>query len=463
MKVFKWILSSIFNILSCIIIYIIYSLHLLPIKYFILIIIGLIILNILATLCLVLRSKPLKILVIINYIIILLMSYGVFTYGLDTLKFLNNGFSTYTKEITTYNILTLSSSEINDLSSLSGLVGYTEDGLVTKHLNVNLELITYDDLSNMYLDLIDGKIQAMIIDYAYYDILNEAFEELATNTKTIYSFEVESEKENKGETKIVSLKPINVYISGSDSRTETVYSKSRSDANLVVTINPNTRHILITSIPRDYYVQAHGQVGLKEKLTHVGVYGLEMSTMTVEDLFDINVDYSIKVGFSGIIKIVDMIDGVDVYSNTAFTSFHLPSWQVEKGINHLDGIRARAYCGERYAYPDGDRHRAQNQAQVLGAIVNKISTNKSLLLKSMDILNELTNYYITDIPKELISLYIKEQLDNLGEWSIEFQAVSGSDAYDYCYIGPTVKRYVMYPYPEDVERASSKIKELLNE
>ena len=167
----------------------------------------------------------------------------------------------------------------------------------------------------------------------------------------------------------------------------------------------------MTSFPRDYYVSIHNHKGLKDKLTHCGIYGLEISKQTIEDLLNIKIDYSIKINFNGVIKIVDIVDGVDIYSDQTFYTWVIPEWQVQKGMNHMNGEQALAYARERHAYASGDRHRISNQQQVLEAVLKKAMTNKRLLISHDDLLTSLNNLYYTDIPKELITLLVKEQLN----------------------------------------------------
>ncbi len=336
----------------------------------------------------------------------------------------------------------------------------------------------YEDLFLLYEDLTSKKLEAIVINSNYIDTLMEEDSELESKTKVLYTFTIDKENEvrvpdsNEGNesntpstTTVVNRVPrkqtnersFNIYISGSDSRSSTIANKSRSDVNMVMTINRDTKKILLTSIPRDYYVQVHNQVGLKDKLTHAGVYGLDRSRQTVEDLFNINIDYAIKVNMNSVVEVVNLVGGIEVYSDTAFRSSHMPSWYVEKGVNVMDGAKALAYSRERYAYASGDRHRVLNQQQVLEAVIKKITSNASILTKYDELLNSLSNLYRTTLPRNLITSIVKEQLNTMSTWTIETQSVDGSNASRHTYIGPKYWRYVMIPYESDVKRASEKI------
>ena len=235
---------------------------------------------------------------------------------------------------------------------------------------------------------------------------------------------------------------------------------------MILTINPNTHTILLTNIPRDYYVQLNGTTGLKDKLTHAGIYGTDMSRQTLGNLFGINIDYSIKVGFGSVVKLVDLVGGVDIYSDTAFTS-HCKDGGAERvkvvvGMNHFTGAQALSYARERYAYKDGDNHRGRNQQQVIEAVLKKIITNKSLLLKYDSLLNSFSNLYRTDIPKELITMLIKQQLEDMSSWEIISQQVTGHGSYAQTYSMPGRELYVMIPDTNSVNTAVTKIKEVIN-
>ena len=178
---------------------------------------------------------------------------------------------------------------------------------------------------------------------------------------------------------------------------------------MITVVNPKTGKILLVSIPRDYYVQLHGTTGLKDKLTHAGIYGTEMSRATIEDLLNININYTVKVGFNTVTKLVDAIDGIDINSDTAFTPWTDRGCYITLGPQHLDGRCALAFARERHAYATGDRHRGQNQQAVLTAIFEKI-TRPEYLINYPNILAALENDLITTFTYDQITSFAKEQL-----------------------------------------------------
>lgn len=466
---FSFILVSF--VVSGLFIRIMYKLDVIPSKYYWIIVILLIILNIFGIIGILSEKLLARVASFPIYIFVIALSLIGINYGTDTLKFLNNNFNNNNIEVNGYNIIVLKESDyerIDDLTDKS--MGYLSTDPEDRHYmavlkgKVSTDLKSYDDLYKLYNDLIDKKIESIILGEGYLDILEEAYNDLSDKIKIIDSFQIES-RIKKTEEQVEKLEPINVYISGSDSRSGNIVNKSRSDVNMIITINPNTKKILLTSIPRDYYVQLHGTKGIKDKLTHAGIYGIDMSKSTIEDTLNIKIDYTVKVGFNSVIKLVDLIDGVDIESDLAFTTYSRDGGavrtEVKKGMNHFNGAQALSYSRERYAYKEGDRHRIQNQQQVLVAIMQKITTNKSLLLKYDTLLKSIGELYRTDIPDKLIKMFVKNQLNNMTSWNIENQTVDGKGSNKQTYSMPGRNLYVMVPDEKSIKDATNKINKVL--
>lgn len=442
------------------------KLNIIPNKYMLLIGGVMLIINIITIALLYLKKKIFNILAIILSLIIIIGSTLSLTYINDIENFLNSSFNNNNIEISSYKVIVLSSSKYQNLNELENTkIGYLksdEDSLKEINKLVNIECIEYEDLFELYEDLINNKINSMILDEAYLNVLADEYYDIDKNIRILHSYDVTTKLEKQGNESEKALRPINIYISGSDSYSKTIVNKSRSDVNMIITINPNTNKILLTSIPRDYYVNVYGKHGLKDKLTHSGIYGIDTTTKTVEQLLDIKIDYSIKIGFNAVEEIVDLVGGIDVYSDQTFNSYHIPGWVVKKGTNHFDGKQALAYARERKAYTSGDRHRIQNQQQVLEAVLKKVLADKSLLLKYDKLLNSFKKLYRTDIPSEVITTFVKYQLDTMNDWDIESQWINGKNASLPTYTSPNSKRYVMIPNEEDIIRANKTIKSTLN-
>lgn len=464
--IIKCLLALVMVVLSIVLCTVVIKINILPNKYLLLVIGGIILLNLIGGICLFIKKWYLKIVTGVMYLLLVIVSILGIKYGSDTLDFLNEAFGNNSVEITTYNIISLSKYEYEDIYDVEGnklyyLINDTlvNDAIKEVNKSITVETVSYEDLFELYNALVNEEIKFILIDEAYIDILGESYSDIDSVISVIHEIDIKTEIKN--EDVKVELKPINIYLSGSDSRSNRIYNKSRSDVNMIITVNPETREILLTSIPRDYYVDVDGKTGLKDKLTHAGIYGVDTSRKTLENLFDIEIDYSIKIGFNAVVELVDLVGGVEVYSDKTFNSYHKKGWKVKKGINYMDGEKALAYARERYAYVSGDRHRIKNQQDVLAAVIDKLSKSDTLLTRYDELLTSLSHFYVTDIPKGLITGVVKMQLDDMSSWNIKSQSVSGSDASLPTYTAPKSKRYVMIPYEDDVKNATKEIKKVL--
>lgn len=439
-------------ILSILTINIIIKLNILPIKYTTIILSTILVINILGIITI--KSK-LKILGIIIYIIIITISLIATIYGIITLKYIKTGFNNNNIEITKYDVLVLKESNINDINELKN-IGYLKNKIENNYIET-IEKQEYQSIYKLYEDLINKNIDSIILHDQYIELLQEKYKDINEKTKIIHTIKIEDKK--KKTTQIKELKPINIYISGSDSRNTEIEENTRTDVNMIMTINPNTNEILLTSIPRDYYVQLHETTGIKDKLTHSGIYGIEMSKKTLEDTLDIKIDYVVKVGFQSVIEIVDMLDGIDIESDQEFFSHcgdgGATRTQIKKGINHLNGSQALSYARERYAYKEGDNHRIQNQQQVLEAIIKKMLEKNNA--NYSELLDKIKKLYRTDIPESMIKLYIKKQINDNKKWTIKKQVLTGIDSMDETYSMPGIELYVMIPDEESIKKAKNNI------
>lgn len=459
-KIIKSLISIIMFIISIYCIILVCNMNIIPDKYLIIFIITMLILNLLGVIFIFVKNKILTVISVIIYIILLIISILGINISSNTINFFDKSFNSKT-EVSKYDVIVLKNSNYKELDDLKNKkIGYLNIDknikILKKQLDANYEEYNMKDLYNKF---INESIDSMVINDSYLDIIEEQYKDFSNKIRIIYSYDITKETKETEETK---LRPINVYLSGSDSRSDKLEVNSRSDVNMIMTINPYTHTILFTSIPRDYYVQLHGIGTAKDKLTHSGIYGVDVGRTTLEDLFNIKIDYSIKVGMPAVPKIVDQIDGVDIDSDRTFNSFHIKGWTVNQGINHMDGKQALAYARERYAYPEGDIHRIQNQQQVLEAIFNKIISNKKLLLKYDSLLDSFGDLYRSDIPKSYISEFVKDEINTGKPWKIERQYVIGQGSKSETYSMPGLKLYVMNPDMNSVNECENRINEVYN-
>lgn len=334
----------------------------------------------------------------------------------------------------------------------------------------------YDNIQGMVNGLYDKEVPAIILNDAYRgninDLEDEKFRNFGTDTQVVYTYTYKTE--NKSTTNSVddiTKNPFTVLISGVDSR-DGFAESSRSDVNMLATINPVTRTVLLTSIPRDYYVTtvcdegAGCQNGAKDKLTHTGLHGTETTKKTIESLLGIDINYTAKVNFTSVVNLVDALGGIDVdvkpglavdhfYTNDYFGT----DYGVTEGINHLNGQAALCYARERYAYQDGDRQRVKNQQEVLMAIVKK-ATSPSVIGNYPALMDALSGAFQTDLSQDEIQSLIQFQLKEMPDWQFITYSLDGQGSTEFCAeLGNNAS--VMIPDNETVVTAKKRIEAVI--
>lgn len=293
-KIIKYILAIFMTLLSVYLVFIMNSLDVLPMKYMLVFVFIIVLFNIIGHLTLFVKNMWSKIITCICYSVLVTVSFLGINYGLNTLDFLNKAFNNNDVEVTTYNLIVLNNKGIDDIKSLEDKDVAIMDNdnnrdEVLKELKGKVKVVekTYTDIYDVYNAFLNSKIVGAFIDSSLLEIIDEEpsmcdCEEVRffkDDYKVLYTYEIENKKEKIKDN--VKLEPMNIYLSGSDSRSNTIQNKSRSDVNMILTINPDTKTVLMTSIPRDYYVSVNGKTGLKDKLTHAGIYGIDTSRKTL--------------------------------------------------------------------------------------------------------------------------------------------------------------------------------------
>lgn len=407
---------------------------------------------------------------VLSGIFSLIYLFGIF-YLNQTFSFFNNlNGQEYTVE--EYHIIVKKDSPYQDIHDLRDKTVATFDEEIEvyqqaiKQLDaltkVNLEKV--DSINNLPAALNDGSADAILISTVHKEMIaEEDTTKFFDSTRTLYTIKVRVKLETTETAKVnVSDEPFTVYISGIDAYGDIGdMTRGRSDVNMLATVNPKTHEVLLVSIPRDYYVQLHGTSGTRDKLTHAGIYGVQMSIDTLEDLLNIQIDYYLKVNFSTVTQLVDTIGGIDVYSDQRIVPWTNRNIVIPKGNVHMDGAMALAFARERKSYSTGDRHRVQNQQDVISAIIKKVSSSTVILTKYSEILNDLANCITTNIGKDEISSLVKLQLDTMPSWQIAEYSLNGSDSHNYTYSMGQQMLYVMEPDLATVQAAHDYIEGII--
>ena len=436
-----------------------------PNNYYYLIAVVLFIISIIINFFLIFKfkNKALKvfkiIFMIISTILIVVYSFGI--YYLNKTMNLFDNISVIKEEITNYYIVVLDTSiyqEPSDLYEKSLAYYENTDSEVINSLKLSLKYEVVKDMTKLKEKLYHHEVEAILIS----DIIKNKYEEddetFTNNTRILKTIEIKKSIEDI--TKKVSIKntPFNVLISGIDTYGD-INQTSRNDVNIVATVNPNTNEILLTSIPRDYYVQLHGTTGYKDKLTHASYYGINMAVETIEDILDIDINYYVKVNFTTVVDLVNKIKGVDVYADQ---SINIGSCKITEGYNHLNGECALAFSRERHSYADGDRHRGRNQQEVIRAIFTKLSNSSTILTEYSDIINTLDGKFATNMDTKEITSFIKYELNDLKNYTIRNTQLDGYGSMGPTYSYPNQDLWIMIPYENTITNAKELINKVLN-
>lgn len=325
---------------------------------------------------------------------------------------------------------------------------------INKALGREVKVEQYGTVQELANALLEGRVDAAVYNQALDGLITDSIEDYSDKVRVLYHYGIETELEQ--ETADVG-EPFNVYISGIDVDGP-IATNSRSDVNIIMTVNPNTKKILLTTTPRDYYVQIPDISGeQRDKLTHAGIYGVDASMRTLEQLYGIDISYYARVNFSSLVKIVDTLGGVDVDSDFEFTA---GGYQFKKGMNHLDGKQALVFSRERYSFEDGDNQRGKDQEKVLTAILNK-AMSPAILSNASALIADVSDSVQTNMTQEEMAKFIKMQLNDGASWTIESQAASGTGDTQACYSSGDQPLYVMWPDEAVVQGISAKMNEIL--
>ena len=407
-----------------------------------------------------LRNKLFKtIIIILMFISLIINSIGIYYLGV-TDKFIKK-FDNEIIEYEHYYLFSLKNNNINNIEDLKDKnIGVTESNKdkISKYIDVKVNSKVYSNITDLITSLYVEELDVVLVNDIEKYVWQEYDDEFYNKIKLIKSFK----KKKSNKTNNINNVSINtedsfiIYISGIDNN-GTISTIGRSDVNIVVTVNPKTKQILLTSIPRDYYVQLHGTTGIKDKLTHAGIYGIDMSVNTIEDLLNIDINNYVKVNFNTVTNLIDLVGGVDVYSDIA-----LKHCKVNAGNNHLNGKNALCFARERKSYSRGDRQRGINQEIVIESLIKKISNSKDILLKYNDVLNSISSNLNTNVSSNFTKQMVGLQLNKMPNWEIKYLNLDGYGASKLTYSGGNMVLYVMEPNYDTVNSANAAINDILN-
>ncbi|MEI4327805.1 LCP family protein [Streptococcus suis] len=373
----------------------------------------------------------------------------------------NSTFSEYEMSI-----LVPANSDITDVRQLTSILAPAE------YDQANITALL-DDISKMestqlatspttsyltaYQSMLNGESQAMVFNGVFTNILENEDPDFSSKVKKIYSFKVTQTVETA--TEQVSGDSFNIYISGIDTYGP-ISSVSRSDVNIIMTVNRATHKILLTTTPRDSYVAiADGGQNQYDKLTHAGIYGVNASVHTLENLYGIDISNYIRLNFTSFLQLIDLVGGIDVENTQEFTS---GGYNFPVGTVHLDAEQALIFVRERYSLANGDNDRGQNQEKVIAALIKKLSSPDNLA-NYQAILTGLEGSIQTDLSLETIMGLVNTQLESGTQFTVESQALTGTGRSDLSsYAMPGSQLYMMEINQDSLEQAKAAIQSVLD-
>ena len=360
-------------------------------------------------------------------------------------------------------------SDIREVAQVTKVLGPTESDeanikALTSELSqkkkVEVSVESADSYVGAYKRLIEGDGQAMVLNSTFADMIGAEDASYKDKLRVLYTMKVRKEVKGLDE-KVLDGDAFNVYISGIDTYGP-ITSVSRSDVNIIMTVNRKTKKILLTTTPRDAYVPiADGGKDQNDKLTHAGIYGIESSIHTLEKLYGTDINYYARVNFTSFLKLIDQVGGIDVDNDQEFTSLH-GNYHFPVGKVHLDAEQALGFVRERYSLSGGDNDRGKNHEKVIAALIQKLTTTDALM-NAGSIVNSLQDSVQTNMKLETMMKLVNVQLDSGGKYEVESQALTGTGRQDLpSYAMPGSQLYVMEVNPDSLNEMKANIQKVLD-
>ncbi|HFI0447341.1 TPA: LCP family protein [Streptococcus suis] len=463
LRILNWGLFAVYSVLVGYLTFTIYRYQILNFRYINhILVVAMVMLGLLG-LFLLIKNKA-RVLTSILFLIGITLT-GVGVWGTQNLVQLgsavnkNASYSSYEMQI-----VVPAESSVADVSQVTNLLAPTEtDGdnitkLLTKlkaEKNVELTPTSKASYLDAYQALIAGEGDAMVLNNVFLEMLRSEDPEIDSKIKVLYSTTNEIKNEVQGNPVQEKGQAINIYISGIDTYGP-ITSVSRSDVNIIMTINRDTKKILLTTTPRDAYVTIPGAgQNQKDKLTHAGVYGVATSEATLEQLYDIDIHYYARLNFTSFLKLIDVVGGVDVENTQAFSS---SGYDFPTGTIHLSAEQALIFVRERYSLANGDNDRGKNQEKVIAALINKL-TQPENLVHYQDIIQSLSDSIQTDMQLETMMELVNQQLESGGNYSVTSQSVEGTGSTGILpsYAMPGYALYMLELSQDSLEQAKAAI------
>ena len=458
-------LLTIYVLLGGFLLFLIFRHNILAFRYLNVITAAVVILVALASLLLIIYRKAEKFTIFFLTLAILMSSVSFFALQ-QFVGFTSQINSTSNYSEYSMSVVVLKDSDVHNVTQLDSVTGPTDTDndniqklIADIKTSQSKELTVEQSTSYLaaYKSLVSGEAKAIVLNSVFENIIESEYPDYASKIRKIYTKNITKEV---AAPKVSKNKSFNVYVSGIDTYGP-ISSVSRSDVNILMTVNQDSKKILLTTTPRDSYVPiADGGNNQKDKLTHAGIYGVDSSIHTLENLYGVDINYYVRLNFTSFLKLIDLLGGVDVYNDQEFTSrhgkFHFPVGNV-----HLDSEQALGFVRERYSLADGDRDRGRNQQKVIVAIIQKLTSTEALKNYS-DIIQGLQDSLQTNMPIETMMDLVNAQLESGGSYKVNSQDLKGTGQMGLpSYAMPDSNLYMMEIDDSSLAAAKSTIQDVM--
>lgn len=458
-------LLTIYVLLGGFLLFLIFRHNILAFRYLNVITATVVILVALASLLLIIYRKAEKFTIFFLTLAILMSSVSFFALQ----QFV--GFTSHINSTSNYSeysmsVVVLKDSDVHNVTQLDSVTGPTDTDndniqklIADIKTSQSKELTVEQSTSYLaaYKSLVSGEAKAIVLNSVFENIIESEYPDYASKIRKIYTKNITKEV---AAPKVSKNKSFNVYVSGIDTYGP-ISSVSRSDVNILMTVNQDSKKILLTTTPRDSYVPiADGGNNQKDKLTHAGIYGVDSSIHTLENLYGVDINYYVRLNFTSFLKLIDLLGGVDVYNDQEFTA-HTNGKFYPVGNVHLDSEQALGFVRERYSLADGDRDRGRNQQKVIVVIIQKLTSTEALKNYS-DILQGLQDSLQTNMPIETMMDLVNTQLESGGSYKVNSQDLKGTGRMGLpSYAMPDSNLYMMEIDDSSLAAAKSAIQDVM--
>ncbi len=248
-----------------------------------------------------------------------------------------------------------------------------------------------------------------------------------------------------------TLQPMTILLLGSDRRPQE-QATSRTDAIMLMRIDPQQQRVSLLSLPRDLVVNIPGYGWSRINAAHVygDIYpalggGLQLATQTVSQVIGMPIDYTVVIDFAGFIDVINTLDGVPVNVTQPLYDDRFPTMDYQYttvsftvGENTMDGLTALTYS--RIRHPDSDFARMQRQQYVITGIAKRLQSGDFLqtLETTADLTDALVPHARTTLPRDTI-IQLAWMMRTMPLTNISYHVFSD------VYYGSGEDRYAMYP------------------